>query len=74
MKYLFTYNYEAKKEGGYHVNGSGSIVVNAEGANKITDSMIFGEAGAVSLAKKRIMEEGVYDVKVAPMGWFKFNK
>ena len=74
MKYLFTYNYEAKKDGGHHVNGSGSMIITAEEANKITFSMIFGLDGAVSMAEKCIMEEGMYDVEVAPMGWFKFDE
>lgn len=72
MKYLFTYAYGGSRVGG-GVSGQGSLIMTAD-ADKITESMIYGEGGACDIAKDGLLKEGIRKVTVSPMGWFKFDK
>ena len=73
MKYLLTYAYGGKVNN-MQTSGTGSMVVTASG-NKITEKMIFDkENGAISIVKEQLEIEGIKDVKVVVMGFFKFDE
>lgn len=73
MKYLFTYSVKGKKDG-LPVSGTGAMPIKATDTDKITESLIYGEGGAIDLATDALHKEGLTDVSVAPMGWFKFDE
>ncbi len=74
MKYLFTYYYGATTPQKIYGTGQGAIVMTLTGTDKITEDTIFGERGAVNIVKEALEKDGYTDVKLTPMGWFKFDK
>lgn len=73
MKYLFVYSYGAVNQNGNACSGDGSICMNATGTDKITKEVIYGELGAINVARAALEKDGMTNVKVVPMGWFKFE-
>ena len=74
MTYLFTYIYSANSIEG-SVSGHGSVKIIAEGINKITESTIYGENGAIDIVKDILAKDhNMTNITVSPMGWFKFDE
>ena len=74
MSYVFTYIYSAKRDG-ESVSGQGSVKIIATGINKITESTIYGENGAINIVKDMLSRDhNMVNIDVSPMGWFKFDE
>lgn len=74
MTYLFTYIYSGKRNG-ESVSGQGSVKIIATGINKITESTIYGENGAINIVKDMLSRDhNMANIDVSPMGWFKFDE
>lgn len=72
MTYVFTYIYSAKRDG-ESVSGQGSVKIISTG-NKITESTIYGENGAINIVKYMLgRDHNMINIDVSPMGWFKFD-
>lgn len=74
MTYLFTYSFSANSING-PVSGQGSVKITAEGTNKITESTIYGENGAIDIAGDMLRKDhNMTNIVITPMGWFKFDE
>ena len=74
MTYLFAYIYSAKRDG-ESVSGLGSVKITAPGTNKITESIIYGENGAINIVRYMLSKDhNMTNIDVSPMGWFKFDE